>query len=288
MKRALTERTGPRSSIHSGNERREPSQKDIKDSKDRKDTKNKVEEIYSEYDGFAWFYNRHWGEEFSRPVLEIFNFVLFPNLSAGARILDLCCGTGQLAAGLIAQGYRVTGIDGSQAMLDLARLNAPEALLVRADARTFTLQDTFDAVVSTFDSLNHVLSLEELTEVFRRVHAALDADGIFLFDLNMEEEFETAGRESGFDIVEEDHACVVRSTFEPRAKLKRYEVTMFNLDGEVWRRNDLTLLQRYYDSSDVVAALTEAGFNRISIHNAHREFGLALSDGRAFFLARRP
>ena len=259
-----------------------------RDTKDTRDTKETVEEIYSEYDGFAWFYNRHWGEEFSRPVLAIFDSILFPHLPAGAHILDLCCGTGQLAAGLIARGYRITGIDGSQAMLELARLNAPDAQLVLADARAFELHDTFDAVVSTFDSLNHVLSLEELTEVFRRVHAALHSDGIFVFDLNMEEEFETGSRESGFDIVEEDHACMVRSRYDPREKLKRYEVTMFNLDGEVWRRSDLTLRQRYYDSADVVAALAEAGFNRISIHNAHREYGLALSDGRAFFLARRP
>jgi ubiquinone/menaquinone biosynthesis C-methylase UbiE len=69
-------------------------------------------EIYSEYDRFAWFYNRHWGDEFCRPVLDIFQFILFPHIKPGSRILDLCCGTGQLAAGLIEKGYRVTGSTG--------------------------------------------------------------------------------------------------------------------------------------------------------------------------------
>ena len=36
-------------------------------------------------------------------------------------VLDLCCGTGLLAGELIARGYRVVGVDASEAMLALAR-----------------------------------------------------------------------------------------------------------------------------------------------------------------------
>ena len=36
-------------------------------------------------------------------------------------VLDLCCGTGLLAGELIARGYRVVGVDASDAMLALAR-----------------------------------------------------------------------------------------------------------------------------------------------------------------------
>src|SRR5262245_571076 len=95
------------------------------------------QEIFSDYDRFAWFYDRYWGGEFCRPALAIYNILLFPHLTPGSRILDLCCGTGQIAAGLIERGYLVTGLDGSQAMLDFARENAPGAELIRADARSF-------------------------------------------------------------------------------------------------------------------------------------------------------
>jgi predicted TPR repeat methyltransferase len=41
---------------------------------------------------------------------------------AGVRsVLDLCCGTGLLAGELIARGYRVVGVDESEAMLTVAR-----------------------------------------------------------------------------------------------------------------------------------------------------------------------
>ena len=36
-------------------------------------------------------------------------------------MLDLCCGTGLLAGELVARGYRVVGVDASEAMLALAR-----------------------------------------------------------------------------------------------------------------------------------------------------------------------
>ncbi len=245
-------------------------------------------EIYSDYDRFAWFYNRHWGEEFSIPVLEIFKFILFPHLGRRARILDLCCGTGQLAAGLIDRGYSVTGIDGSGEMLDLARVNAPDAELIRADARSFELPPIFSAVVSTFDSLNHILSIEELSVVFANVMRVLEPDGVFVFDLNTEDEFETGTREAMFDIVEDDHACVVRSRYDASTRMKYYDVTMFTLEGEDWRRGDLTLRQRYYSATEVVACLSAAGFDRIAVHDSKQEFNLSLSDGRAFFVSRKP
>lgn len=245
-----------------------------------------VPQIYTDYDRFAWFYNRYWGDEFSRPVLGIFEQILFPHLPERARILDLCCGTGQLAAGLLAHGYRVTGLDGSSAMLAYARQNAPAADFLRADARSFSLPPVFDAVVSTFDSLNHILALDELTSVFRRVRGALRPDGWFVFDLNMEVEFETSGRESRYDLIEADHACSVRSRYDDETQLKRYEVKIYHRESGEWEREDLVLLQRYYQSSDVVAALVEAGFAKIEVLDAAQEFDLAISDGRAFFIAR--
>ena len=110
--------------------------------------------------------------------------VLLPRLPAQARILDLCCGTGQLLRPFIAAGYRVTGLDDSPSMLDYARQNAPEGTYVLDDARTFHLPDTFDAVFSTSASLNHIMSLRELTQVFRNVYQSLHPGGIFVFDLN--------------------------------------------------------------------------------------------------------
>jgi SAM-dependent methyltransferase len=244
-----------------------------------------VDKIYSEYDRFAWFYNKYWGGEYSRPALSIYNILLFPHLPDGCRILDLCCGAGQIAEGLTERGYRVAGVDGSEAMLEFARANAPDAEFIRADARDFHLPYKFHAVISAFDSLNHVMELEELKTVFRNVFAAMEDDGLFLFDLNLEDESEMLG--GSLEMIEDDHVCVVRATYKPQEKLKRYDVTMFMLEDASWRRSDLTLFQRYYAPHDVIAALAECGFSRVKTYDARREFGFTISDGRMFYLARK-
>jgi SAM-dependent methyltransferase len=241
--------------------------------------------IYSDYDRFAWFYNKYWGEEYSRPALAIFNIILFPHLPPRCRVLDLCCGTGQIAAGLVGRGFQVTGLDGSEAMLNFARENAPEAEFIHADARSFDLPKSFQAVISAFDSLNHIMKLDELAKVFRNVHSAMLDDGVFIFDLNLEDESELLG--NSLDLLGEDHACIVKASYDPREKLKRYDVTMFRKEEKVWQRSDLTLTQRYYDNDQVLSALADAGFSRINTYDARKEFGFTLSDGRMFYLAKK-
>src|SRR3989304_4826542 len=80
---------------------------------------------YADYDSFAWFYNRYWGDLFAGRFLVAIEQLVLSHLPSQARLLDLCCGTGQLAKVLADQGFRVTGVDGSAGMLGFARANAP-------------------------------------------------------------------------------------------------------------------------------------------------------------------
>ena len=58
---------------------------------------------FADYDPFAWVYNRQWGPEFSRRVLPVIEELVLSKLPGEARILDLACGTGQLAQ-MLAEG----------------------------------------------------------------------------------------------------------------------------------------------------------------------------------------
>lgn len=80
--------------------------------------------------------------------------------------LDLCCGTGHLTKKLIDNHFVVTGIDGSAQMIEYARQNAPDAAFIVDDARYFNINEQFQYVISTGDSLNHILKLDELKVFF--------------------------------------------------------------------------------------------------------------------------
>lgn len=67
---------------------------------------------------------------------------------AGEKILDLGCGTGDLAGEIARSGARVTGIDVSPEMIRLAREKFPQVSFCVASATDFELAERFDAVFS--------------------------------------------------------------------------------------------------------------------------------------------
>src|SRR3954464_11397352 len=86
------------------------------------------------YDDFAWLYDRYWSRGIPFQIFRGVEQLLLPHLPVGGHVLDLCCGTGHIAAALGERGFRVTGVDESAGMLHLARAQAPRAEFVCADA----------------------------------------------------------------------------------------------------------------------------------------------------------
>lgn len=88
-------------------------------------------------------------------------------LPRGARVLDLACGTGDLAAELHHDGYDTIGLDLSEGMLRHAsRANSP---LVMADAAALPLVDSsFDGIVSGF-ALRNIAELQRAFDECARV-----------------------------------------------------------------------------------------------------------------------
>jgi demethylmenaquinone methyltransferase/2-methoxy-6-polyprenyl-1,4-benzoquinol methylase len=73
----------------------------------------------------------------------------------GDRVLDACCGTGDLALADVRAGGRVTGVDFSEEMLTRAERKAPELDWVRADAVELPFPDaSFEAVTVGFGVRN--------------------------------------------------------------------------------------------------------------------------------------
>lgn len=265
------------------------------------------------YDEFADFYAAYWGAALRDHALRAFDELLVPRLdrshrdepparhgasagrliSPGLRLIDLCCGTGELAAVLAERGHDVLGIDGSPRMLERASVTAPGAQFRLADARTFEVERPVEAVLCMYDSLNHLGSLVELREVFARVHAALEPRGIFLFDLNMRDGFETRFQGS-FGFAEADRALLVCASFDDFSGFGRYELTLFRrgagseiVSGPRWVRTDATLEQCCFEEDDVRAALADADFEAVSVFDAEAALGMEGHIGRAMFVARR-
>jgi len=109
--------------------------------------------------------------------------------AAGARVLDLGCGTGRHAVELARRGYAVTGVDLSAGMLAEAAQATEEAgvvvELVKADATAFRAEEPFDLAVCLCEGSFGLLGagddpVEHPLAVLRTIAAALAPDGRFL------------------------------------------------------------------------------------------------------------
>ena len=100
-------------------------------------------------------------------------------LPEGARVLDLGCGPGVPATRLLAERFRVTGVDVSPAQLGLARMNVPGARFIEADLTDISFPDgSFEGIVALF-SVSHTPRAGH-GKLFRRIAAWLALDGLFL------------------------------------------------------------------------------------------------------------
>lgn len=245
------------------------------------------QETNASYDPFARAYSRHWQSEVPSQIMTVIERLFVPEMAEGARILDLCCGTGYTARELSLRGFEVTGLDASNEMLGYARRSAPAASFIQADARFFQMMPIYQGILSTFDSLNHIMTLEGLMAVFRNVNRALAPGGLFLFDMNMEKGF-LAHWADYFAIVEDEEVCILRGLYDRGRRTARYDITIFEREeGKNWRRRDAVISERYYPSKEIRRALKAAGFRDISTYDAEKELGLTDHTGRTFFLTRK-
>ena len=240
----------------------------------------------SDYNDFALIYDRHWGPQYAAKALETLDSLVLPRIPTGGRVLDLCCGAGHISRVLADRGFDVVGLDASASLVEFARKNAPTGHFEVADAKSFSSSKHFHAVVSLNDSLNHLLTIEDLRAAFLNVYRCLVPGGVFLFDLNLAHKYQNSWAGS-FSIVEEDAVCAVVATRDMEEGLARFDAAVFLPVEGRWTRKDVRLLQTWYPPEDVCTTLVEVGFDDVRLTDRK---GTPLTDhgiDKAFFTCTR-
>ena len=202
-------------------------------------------------------YHRLWADWYLPAAMPVLEQLFFSQIPSAASILDLCCGSGHVTKELVARGYEVTGVDASANLIEQARRDLPGADFHVQDAQELHLETRFDAVLSTFDSLNHILTLEGLRSVFERVHAVLRPSGLFVFDMNLEEAY-SADLHQWAVTVDDWNVTLLRGTFDQTAQTGATELIWFVKDpgsDNTWRRRRSIVEERCYKLADILEAL---------------------------------
>jgi len=134
-----------------------------------------------EYDSYAPFYDTSSGA----PADDIAFFTELARETSGP-VCELACGTGRVLLPLARAGIEVTGLDLSQAMLDVlqAKLDKePRAVQARvalkcADMRDYRFSQKFKLVFCAFNSFLHLITTDDQLTCLANVREYLADDGL--------------------------------------------------------------------------------------------------------------
>ncbi len=188
-----------------------------------------------------------------------------------AVIIDLACGTGIPTLLLAKKGYRVIGIDRSPEMLAVL-LNKKENLLIEvhcADIRNFTLPVRVDAAVSFYDSINYLLTEDDLIGCFRSVHNVLHENGIFVFDMNTVYGLEKQWGNRTITRETDELISIWQCSFDPTTMISTLHLIFWEKlpDGTLGNKYEELHKERAYTENELRTALKQVGFARVRFYH---------------------
>lgn len=174
------------------------------------------------------------------------------------RILEIGTGTGRFGSKFSQNGYEIYGMDISLEMLRAARLRAFNNYRVFcADVRSVVTRLKFGFIFAVHDTLNYLLTYEDLERAFQRVYDMLEDEGIFFFDLTTE-----ANILKYFDGVQEIHEhsgtrILWKNSYDRDNKI--ITSTLFFDDGGDTPLRVENHVQRIYTHGQIIPILKSAG-----------------------------
>ena len=235
----------------------------------------------SAYTGFAAVYDRFmdnvpyaaWAERLARLIRMYAPAADGEAFSGGGRLraADIGCGTGTITEMLAQAGFAMTGVDLSPDMLALAQRRADETgsdtLYLCQDMRWLDPGEPFPAMVSVCDSVNYLLTEDDLGAALRSVRQALVPGGVFIFDFLTPARY----RQIGDTVIaesREDCAFIWENSWDEETGLNEYALTLFAAaDGPgektagpaLFRRSFEVHVQRGRTPDEMLAAAGRAG-----------------------------
>ena len=216
---------------------------------------------------FAKVYNTRWAY-FSKSVAPKVE-ALFESVRNQAELpktmLDVCCGTGQLAGYFLEKGFTVWGIDLSPYMLEFAKsnnqrwLDGGTACFSLNDAASFSVERPVSYVTCLYDAMNHLPSLMAIKSCIKCAFNALEKNGLFLFDVNTRR---SLPRWNGITVQEDDELFMLnRGIFDDSMDKAYTQITGFiREDDGRYQRFSETVYNLAVSIDEMKAAISQAGF----------------------------
>jgi len=211
--------------------------------------------------------------------------------SSAKSVLELACGTGRIAIPLAVKGAKVTGIDNCQSMLDQGQRNARGAGVeiewINGDMRSFDLnRDDFDLVVLAFNSINHMLTLEDALSCLRCARKHLAPSGRLVIDTFLPTPERLVAEELKIDYVLPDDAKITinaRRSYDPAAQIRSLDLAVQSSANETPTGADRLDVHVYYPS-ELSLLVSQADFDVVAMYGGYDQRRLDALSRRCIFV----
>lgn len=206
-------------------------------------------------------------------------------------VLDLGCGTGNLTERMEQQGFDMIGVDNSEDMLRIALEKKEKAgsktLYLLQDMRELELFSTVGTVISVCDSINYLLSEEDLLTTFKLVNNYLYPGGLFIFDFNTVYKYETVIGDTTIAESREECSFIWDNFYHEEEQINEYDLTLFvQEEGNRYRRFQETHYQRGYTLEQMKHLVEQAGLAFVEALDADTHEEVTPESERIYVVAR--
>lgn len=242
------------------------------------------------YRGFAGIYDLLM-DDFDYPAWADYYMQLLAEVGVQPKAICECaCGTGALTMHFAKKGMRVTGVDISREMLELAaekaRENGVMVQFVCQDMAKLQLPKPVDAIICGCDGVNYLTSDKRVCAFFEAAHAAIRPGGAFAFDISSAHKLRNVLGNNFFGEERDEAAYIWQNSLD--GDIVNMDLTFFICEeDDLYRRVTETHRQRAHEIENLVSLLKETGFTGIKVYGDRTFAAPAEEEMRIHFCAVR-
>lgn len=246
------------------------------------------------YEQYAAVYDAAGQLAFSQRMIPYLQRLLARHPAPGTTMAEVACGTGTVAIAMAGAGWRVYGVDLSARMLEQARAKAAAAGVAvqwgQQDMRRLTLPEPVHLVTCLYDSINYMLTSEDLSAAVECAYRALAPGGLYLFDMNTAVVMATMWADETYYTDSDDLAVIMATDYDAQHQRTTVRVTCFERQAEsgLYRKITEQHAEQAYPEEHVATLLTDAGFVVEGRYNCFTLSPATPATFRILWAARRP
>lgn len=244
------------------------------------------------YHKFAYLYDQLMQEA---PYEEWISFLLSVIKRHGEQecsILDIGCGTGNIAIPLSKEKFSVTGVDLSEEMLMVANEKVGtenvNVKLFHQDMRSLEGLGEYNVVIAMCDTLNYLETEEDLIDTFKSMYEHLATDGLLIFDVHSIYKIDSVFREQTYTYSSEELAYIWECYEGDHLHSIEHELSFFvQNDSQLYERFNELHKQRTFSIEFYKKTLKLTGFQLLSVTGDFSLTSLPDESERWFFVAKK-